>query len=360
MRILLYTSKHAELDPRIEQKFAASLSRQHCVYVENTRYRYLYIIRGGVRRDLDFALIEHKRFDVVQMNDPLDFVVPALKHEMGLASCTYVLDFHENIAEQILHKHYLGPFKPFIAFGAKCVLRLLKRSSIRKIAATETIANTVAADVVIKNTSLISHGGDDNCLDANRINYISPEYGQLAEIEKADINFIYLGRVTGDRGARLMARLVELFPTSKLHIFGTIKSGDAAVEELLDKKNVHLHGFFNSQDLQIMIAQLDNSLGLCLLKPLPNYLDSFPTKVCDYIALGLPVLMTDIAKWREIFGNANMTYCEHIAADSELRSAVLTATSTRQVPIRQEFLWLKSDEPQLLHFYRSLESSHEI
>lgn len=46
-------------------------------------------------------------------------------------------------------------------------------------------------------------------------------------------------------------------------------------------------------------------VGLIFLERLPNYENSLPTKVFEYMASGVPFLATDFPAWRELFGDAD-------------------------------------------------------
>ena len=41
-------------------------------------------------------------------------------------------------------------------------------------------------------------------------------------------------------------------------------------------------------------------LGLIPLHPVTNYLDAYPVKMFEYLAAGLPVIATDVPRWREV------------------------------------------------------------
>jgi glycosyltransferase involved in cell wall biosynthesis len=41
-------------------------------------------------------------------------------------------------------------------------------------------------------------------------------------------------------------------------------------------------------------------VGVIPLQPIPNYREAYPVKLFEYMAAGLPVIATDVPRWREL------------------------------------------------------------
>ena len=66
--------------------------------------------------------------------------------------------------------------------------------------------------------------------------------------------------------------------------------------DLADK--VHFHGWINYEDIFSFLMTCD--IGIATLHPYPNYLESMPTKMFEYMAAGLPVLMSNFPLWERV------------------------------------------------------------
>jgi glycosyltransferase involved in cell wall biosynthesis len=46
-------------------------------------------------------------------------------------------------------------------------------------------------------------------------------------------------------------------------------------------------------------------VGLAILKPIPNYLESYPTKLFEYMGLGLPFITSSFPLYKSIVNNTH-------------------------------------------------------
>jgi glycosyltransferase involved in cell wall biosynthesis len=109
----------------------------------------------------------------------------------------------------------------------------------------------------------------------------------------------YLGSVTMSRGCQTM---IEVGCQLRRRTNGAVwlevigEAADAEAREALQKAtesgDIRWLGFLRSEEA---LARVSGSLaGLCLLRNLPNYRVSLPTKIVEYCALGVPVITTPL------------------------------------------------------------------
>lgn len=75
--------------------------------------------------------------------------------------------------------------------------------------------------------------------------------------------------------------------------------------------NLRFYGYTDQRDAFPYAVRA--TAGLALLKPLGDYPDSYPTKLFEYMALGLPVITSDFPLYRNIVEQHDCGLC--VAAD---------------------------------------------
>ena len=118
-------------------------------------------------------------------------------------------------------------------------------------------------------------------------------------IDAADPRVVYLGNLTMARGAETLveaARLVRDGSSGQLSVDVVGPARDAATRALLERAAregvLRWHGFLPAAEA---LRVIDGAVaGLSLLKDLPNYRPSMPTKIIEYMAHGVPVVTTPL------------------------------------------------------------------
>jgi glycosyltransferase involved in cell wall biosynthesis len=79
------------------------------------------------------------------------------------------------------------------------------------------------------------------------------------------------------------------------------------VAELRLTEQVTFHGPVMPREAWKLMA--DCHCGLAVLRPEPNYLESYPTKLFEYMALGLPVVASDFPLYRRVVQEGKCGIC---------------------------------------------------
>ncbi len=298
------TSVHSRHDIRIFSKECRSLSKAGytvCLVVSDGK--------GDEERDsvriLDAGEKRHNRFlrmtetlyrvykkavstkaDVFHLHDPeLLLLVPKL-----LKHGKVFYDAHEDLPRQIICKHWIPKFfRRLASFFSEKVENFYAGKVSGLIAATPHIANRFRKINI-------------NVVNIN--NY--PLLEEFAEITHKPTNerfACYIGGISIDRGILEMVKAME-FIDGKLLLAGRFTN--IAERELVQhlpgwEKVVEL-GFCDRQKVWDVLASA--KVGLALFHPVPNHTDAQPNKLFEYMASGLPVIISDFPLWKEIVDSA--------------------------------------------------------
>jgi glycosyltransferase involved in cell wall biosynthesis len=127
------------------------------------------------------------------------------------------------------------------------------------------------------------------------------------------------------------------------------------------QSKVDLLGNLSFQDAQDRVARAD--IGLCLLHPTPNYLNSLATKILEYMAMGLAVVASDFECWRPYVqgtgGGVQVNPLDPQKVAAELETLIRQPQEIRrmgrlgQKAVLPHYLW-DQEKLKLLAFYQSL------
>jgi glycosyltransferase involved in cell wall biosynthesis len=120
---------------------------------------------------------------------------------------------------------------------------------------------------------------------------------------------IYLGGLNEIRGARQMVRAVGRLEESlgaELWLAGQFDPPALKLDLMKEKgwaRTRHL-GWLSREEVRARLAQA--RVGLLVLHPEPNFLDSLPIKLFEYMAAGLPVVASRFPAWEAVVEDAGL------------------------------------------------------
>ncbi len=182
-------------------------------------------------------------------------------------------------------------------------------------------------------------------------------------------HLLYVGVVSLDRGLdtmiRVMARLRPCYPAIRLHLFGRCTIGAVDLQRLPNYSEVRDNLIFYGQTAPALAYAnpAQYVAGLALLKPVGDYADSYPAKLFEYMALGLPVITADFPLYRAVVEPAGCGYCADPTDDAQVAAyityllanpaAAIRLGQRGQEATRQFYNW-KTEADQLLGLYQKI------
>jgi glycosyltransferase involved in cell wall biosynthesis len=249
---------------------------------------------------------------IVHAHDPELFPMLVVLRWFG---CRVVCDVHEDVAEQILHKEWMARWlRAGLSRAVRVTQRWLPRLVSAVILAEDSYAKNVPAGknvVIVRNFPLLAP--------------------RFKEDYRSDVfRLIYVGDVRIVRGIETYLRITRVLASKhvpvELQVVGSFadRTEEARMHALVDEldlnANVKWHGRRHPQDIPNLLTACD--IGLTLLHPIANYRESYPTKMFEYMAAGLPTLASNFELWAAVLDN---NHCGRVVdpLDVEAAAAIL-------------------------------------
>jgi glycosyltransferase involved in cell wall biosynthesis len=312
-RIVHMTSVHPPFDTRILFRECATLARAgHDVTlvaagegepeIQGVHMRYVARTSGRRGRMVQTAGAVAQRAlalhaDLYHVHDPE--LLPWAQW-MRLRGARVVFDMHENLPGAILDKPWI---RPRLRRPASSAARLAERALIG------TMPVIFAEDSYRKYYPWVRQ-------HATVLNM--PDVARLAGYRTArrdKFTVAYIGGVGATRGSLTLLDALGALHASGLDLayecVGPVTPQHSAqIQErmsALQLRDVNLSGRLPSDQGLRRIA--DCHVGVALLKKRPNYYESYPTKMFEYMALGLPVLVSDFPLYRAVVEGEGCGIC---------------------------------------------------
>lgn len=344
--ILVVTTVHWADDTRIRERLIRTLGTEFSVVYaapspgpsDTDGLEYVELTGGRLRRNLRaIRLSLTARFGVLVINDPE--LVPGGILVRLLRRRPVVFDVHEDV--------------PAIAYTRDWVPKLARWPLSAVMATVLRVAERFL-------TITLAEPGYQRLF--RRSHPIFPNYPKTSSFPEPGGDpagpAIYLGDVTIERGADVAVAACSALGVP-LRLIGRITEGtrDTLLQESTLGEDLSIEGLVpNPTALGYLAAA---AVGLAPLRDLPNYRHSQPTKILEYLAMGLPVVASDLPGTRELVGGLDAVTLvkpgdvdDLSIAIAEARSPEVTRRARAQAPdIRTRFRW---PAEEVRDFYRTL------
>lgn len=347
-RLLVVSTVHPPDDPRIRHKLIRTLEAEWDITfagigrgpVDPSGLTWRELPGGRLRRLVGAGwLLLRSRYDAASLHDPE--VLP-----IGLLAALFgrkiVFDVHENVPDQIRTKPWLPrPLRRPLAALSRWLLRV----------AEKRVHITLA------------EGGYGTLFSSQHP--VFPNYlaGQPPEPRPFDENvgIVYLGDVTEPRGLVLAVEAAAQAGVNPMTVMGRCGLELRRRLETIARRydlDLRMHGFV-APDAALQITS-GAALGLSPLLDTPNYARSLPTKVLEYLAVGIPTLASDLPGTREVVGDkpgvvlvppGDLAAWRNAIAEAFVAGDLRDAARFGAAAIVEQYVWPKE---AVAAFYREL------
>jgi glycosyltransferase involved in cell wall biosynthesis len=170
---------------------------------------------------------------------------------------------------------------------------------------------------------------------ATVLNYPSlPFFDQLprpASPQPPVLRIFYIGQISYARCIHVkiaaMALLQDRYPNLRMDLYGNSEFDLFDLDSLQQLPTFdqvrHRLFFHGKTDPKLAFAQAQGAqVGLALLQPIGDFMDSYPTKLFEYMALGMPVITSDFPLYRAIVDTHDCGLCIEPTSVEDLAEAL--------------------------------------
>jgi len=238
-----------------------------------------------------WARLRRERADLVHLHDPELLPLGLI---LRLSGRQVVFDMHENLPKEILTKTWVS-----------APLRRVLSATVRMFQAfaCRVIPTVFAEQSYVKDFSFAKKG-------TVVLNFpIVDSLIGLIRPKREKFTIGYIGGVSLERGADVMVEAVSALRDEQ-SVVETVIVGPVAAD--VEPNPVWKRGIaegwstatgrLKPADGWALMASCH--AGVALLRPSPNFVDSYPTKLFEYMALGLPVVVSDFPLWKSVVDDA--------------------------------------------------------
>lgn len=204
----------------------------------------------------------------------------------------FIYDVHENLIEDIKSKQYIPKFlRGSLAFITNVIENFIVTKAKGVITATPYLKN-----------KYLEHNKNVESI----INYPEVDvFKSCSEYSSRTANnVVYVGVINEIRGIYEVMDAIDYFPDDvRFSVAGPFTT-EKVKNTFFNHKNINKVDYLGILNRVEIHDLLNKSLcGILIGHPVKNALDSIPIKLYEYLACGLPVIISDYPKWKTFIKN---------------------------------------------------------
>ena len=213
-----------------------------------------------------------------------------------------IYDVHENNAGAILSRSYVKSsfFKKILSFSIK----VLEKGSARFFSTIVT-ARPDITEIFKKHKPFTVRNFP-----------VLPDYDSIpdVDVDKTKTSVIYVGGMTEIRGLITLIQAFEKIDNAELWLLGFFGNDGfrAGCESEAGWKNTKFLGSVEADQIFGYIKKAD--IGVVTFLPVPNHITTLANKPFEYMACGLPIVMSNFEYWQNFFKDSAL-YADPADAD---------------------------------------------
>lgn len=336
------TSDFKEVCLYSTQPFKGTPSEVKLIQYPSSQNRFMRMIW-----DSFFSLLKNTLFttyDIYHFHDPE--IIPA-----GLVLRIFgkkvIFDAHENLPGAIMSKPYLS--------------NSIKKPMSYIIGRFEKFVSQFFSGLVVARPDIAEYLQNKNtCVVRNLPDLPAQSFPVKVFQGKDKFTLVYAGVMTRIRGIKELVLAMEYLDNVELALLGSIEETlKKECEALPGWKKVNYLGKVSADKVLDIVAKAD--VGIITFLPEPNHLTTLATKPFEYMACGLPMVMSDFPYWRDFFQD-HATYVDPTspqAIANGIKSVISDPRKMEEIGkknqsiINQELNW-ENEAQKLRALYRKI------
>ncbi len=291
--------------------------------------------------------------DIVHFHDPeLMFAAFLLKTRKRAV----VYDMHENFPKQILDKNWLK--LRILRVFASTLFKFIERIVLNRFHIIfAELSYKKHYKYIKKSETILNYPVVDNIIIEND----TPK--------SKTFSVAYIGAVSKDRGIINIARAINILKSKDInvnfHCIGPFyfNNEEKEIFKSIVKNNsgIIVYGKMDQNKAFRIVSSSD--IGLAILRPIPNYLESYPTKMFEYMAMGLPVIVSDFPLYKKIVSDDNCGVYVNPESIDDIAAAILSIKNDPETAskmgangrkaVEEKYNW-NIEKEKLFNFYKKI------